>query len=85
MEKTCCGCSKLVTNNCDVCMPHPVEILTENCVESNRISPSGHVHVISNELKSLISKLNLVPTSIDTFDEEEVETNFLTNSVDCKY
>ena len=85
MEKACCGsCSTLVSNNC-VCDPHTTEILAENCFESesdesNHNSPSSHAHVISNEL--LISSLNLVPTSIDTLDDEEdMETNFLASSV----
>ena len=55
--------------------------------ECKRCSPpSNNVHVVSSEIKSLISSLNLLPTSLDTIDEDdENEENFLSISVNCKY
>ena len=43
--------------------------------------------MVSSEIKSLISNLNLVQTSLNSSVDEgdEEEENFLSNSVNCKY
>ena len=97
-KNLCFICNKLVSGNiehkiCKTCqvLAHTECISTLNLStqidswECNRCSlPSSHV--ISSEVKSLISSLNLIPTSIDPIEEDgEDDENFLANSVDCKY
>ena len=50
------------------------------------MQPSSSNDHVSSKVKSLISSLNLIPTSIDTVDDEEnFDENFIAETVNCKY